>query len=108
MERIDLIGTAAAVAGEITAGGGQAVPSTDDVGTPEGGEALVRRAQAEFGAVDIVVHNAGVVLAGPFATQPLADVRRVLDVHLLGAWHVGQPAWRDMAARGSGRIVLTT
>ena len=99
---------AATVVDEITSAGGRAVASTDDVGTPEGGEALVGRATTEFGAVDIVVHNAGVVLAGPFATQPLADVRRVLDIHLLGAWHVGQPAWRDMAARGSGRIVLTT
>jgi NAD(P)-dependent dehydrogenase (short-subunit alcohol dehydrogenase family) len=101
-------GPAAEVVNEITAAGGRAVASTDDVGTPEGGAALVERARTEFGPVDIVVHNAGVVLAGPFASQPLADVRRVLDVHLLGAWHVGQPAWQDMAARGSGRIVLTT
>jgi NAD(P)-dependent dehydrogenase (short-subunit alcohol dehydrogenase family) len=101
-------GPAAEVVAEITAAGGRAVASIDDVATPDGGQALVSRAQAEFGAVDILVHNAGVVLAGPFASQPLADVRRVLDVHLLGAWHVGQPAWRDMAARGFGRIVLTT
>jgi NAD(P)-dependent dehydrogenase (short-subunit alcohol dehydrogenase family) len=101
-------GPAAEVAEEIRNAGGRAVASTDDVATPEGGEALVARAGEEFGPVDIVVHNAGVVLAGPFATQPLADVRRVLDVHLLGAWHVGQPAWRTMAARGFGRIVLTT
>jgi NAD(P)-dependent dehydrogenase (short-subunit alcohol dehydrogenase family) len=101
-------GPADEVVAEIIAAGGRAVASTDDVGTPEGGAALVDRARAEFGPVGIVVHNAGVVLAGPFASQPLADVRRVLDVHLLGAWHIGQPAWQDMAARGSGRFVLTT
>ncbi|MGH9037052.1 MAG: SDR family NAD(P)-dependent oxidoreductase, partial [Acidimicrobiia bacterium] len=88
--------------------GGRAVASTHDVATAEGGAALIDLAREAFGPVDLLIHNAGVVLAAPFADQSIDDVRRVLDVHLLGAWHVGQPAWRDMAARGYGRIVLTT
>jgi NAD(P)-dependent dehydrogenase (short-subunit alcohol dehydrogenase family) len=38
----------------------------------------------------------------------MEDVLATLAVHMLGAWHVGQPAWRDMEKRGYGRIVLTT
>ena len=93
---------------EIVDLGGRAVASTDSVATPEGGAAIVQAALDAFGQVDLLVHNAGVVTACTFADQSLAEVRTVLDVHLLGAWHVGQPAWRDMAARGYGRIVLTT
>lgn len=101
-------GPAEMVVADITAAGGRAVASTADVSTPDGGAAIVEAALRSFGSMDLLVHNAGIVLAGPFAEQPLDDVRRVLDVHLLGAWHVGQPAWREMAARGYGRIVLTT
>ncbi len=109
---IDGAGTERAPANEVVAEierrGGRAQPSFDDVSTPEGGEALVGAAIDAFGKIDVLVHNAGVVLAGPFADQPIDDVRKVLDVHLMGAWHAGQPAWRDMATRGYGRIVLTT
>ena len=109
---IDGSGADADVAGEVVdeieRAGGRALASTDDVATPEGGAALVTKALDAFGSLELLVHNAGVVLAGPFADQPMADVRRVLDVHLLGAWHVGQPAWKAMAEGGYGRIVLTT
>jgi NAD(P)-dependent dehydrogenase (short-subunit alcohol dehydrogenase family) len=42
-----------------------------------------------------------------FADVDLRVVRRHLDTHLLGAYHAGQPAWRQMADQGYGRIVLT-
>lgn len=99
---------AAEVVEEITTSGGRAVASLDSVATPDGGAAVVRTALDTFGRVDLLVHNAGVVSASTFADQPMADVLDVLSVHLLGAWHVGQPAWRDMEQRGYGRIVLTT
>jgi NAD(P)-dependent dehydrogenase (short-subunit alcohol dehydrogenase family) len=47
---------------------------------------------AAFGQVDLLVHNAGVVFPNRFADQPIEQVRQTLDVHLFGAWHVGQPA----------------
>jgi NAD(P)-dependent dehydrogenase (short-subunit alcohol dehydrogenase family) len=99
---------AASVVKEIEAAGGQAVASTDSVATAEGGAAIVDTALRTFGRVDLLVHNAGVVTASTFADQPMDEVRNILAVHLLGAWHVGQPAWRDMEKRGYGRIVLTT
>lgn len=99
---------AAEVVREIEAAGGRAVASVDSVATPEGGAAIVDTALNAFGQVDLLVHNAGVVNASTFADQPMDEVLATLNVHLLGAWHVGQPAWRDMEKRGYGRIVLTT
>jgi NAD(P)-dependent dehydrogenase (short-subunit alcohol dehydrogenase family) len=99
---------AAQVVKEIEAAGGRAVASLDTVATAEGGAAIVATALDTFGQVDLLVHNAGVVTASTFADQPLDEVLNILSVHLLGAWYVGQPAWRDMEKRGYGRIVLTT
>jgi NAD(P)-dependent dehydrogenase (short-subunit alcohol dehydrogenase family) len=99
---------AAAVVEEIETAGGRAVAAPDSVATAEGGAAIVDRALDAFGRVDLLIHNAGVVRASTFADQPMEEVLSTLAVHLLGAWHVGQPAWRDMEKRGYGRIVLTT
>ena len=99
---------AADVVKEIEAAGGRAVAATDSVATAEGGAAIVATALRTFGRVDLLVHNAGVVTASTFADQPMDEVLNVMAVHLLGAWYVGQPAWRDMEKRGYGRIVLTT
>lgn len=99
---------AAEVVKEIEAAGGQAVASTDSVADPAGGAAIVETALDRFGQADLLVHNAGVVLASTFADQPIEEVQATLAVHLLGAWHVGQPAWREMEKRGYGRIVFTT
>lgn len=97
-----------AVVCEIDGLGGRAVRATESIATPEGGAAVVEAAIAAFGQVDLLVHNAGVVFPSRFADQPIEQVRQTLDVHLFGAWHVGQPAWRDMTARGFGRVVLTS
>lgn len=99
---------AAGVVKEIEAAGGRAAVALDTVATSEGGAAIVDTALREFGRVDLLVHNAGVVTASTFADQPIEEVLGTLAVHLLGAWHVGQPAWRDMARRGYGRIVFTS
>jgi NAD(P)-dependent dehydrogenase (short-subunit alcohol dehydrogenase family) len=99
---------ASLVVDEILAAGGKAVASTADVASPEGGADMVRQCLDSFGRIDMLVHNAGIVLGAPFAEQPLEDVRRTLDIHLMGAYHVGQPAYREMVARKYGRIVFTT
>jgi NAD(P)-dependent dehydrogenase (short-subunit alcohol dehydrogenase family) len=98
---------AAAVVGEIEALGGRAVADTSSVATPQGGAAMVRRALDSFGRIDIVVHNAGVAGKGSVAKLSDETLRRVLDVHLLGAFHVTGAAWPHLMAQRSGRVVLT-
>jgi NAD(P)-dependent dehydrogenase (short-subunit alcohol dehydrogenase family) len=96
------------VVAEIAAAGGVAVAEGSSVGTPEGGEAIVRRALDEFGDVDILINNAGIGRAKPFGEVTYDDVMASMSVHLLGAFHLLMPAWRHFVGRGGGRVVNTT
>ncbi|MCA9674889.1 MAG: SDR family oxidoreductase [Kofleriaceae bacterium] len=96
------------VVDEIRAAGGQAVASHDSVATPAGGAAIVETAVREFDGVDIVINNAGILRDRTFAKLAPADLDAVLDVHLRGAFHVSQPAFRVMKDRGYGRFLFTS
>jgi NAD(P)-dependent dehydrogenase (short-subunit alcohol dehydrogenase family) len=91
---------------EIEAAGGIAVASHDSVSTPQGGEAIVRAALDQFGRVDIVVSNAGIVEFVPFDEISVEAWRRMLNIHLDGSFFVCQPAFRAMKSQGYGRFVL--
>ncbi|QCB36765.1 SDR family NAD(P)-dependent oxidoreductase [Sphingobium sp. PAMC28499] len=100
-------GPAQSVVDEIRAAGGQAIASTDSVATPEGGQAMIDLARDQFGSIDILIHNAGIVRRGGLAELSYADFETVLDVHLRGAFHVVRAAFPHMCAANYGRIVLT-
>ena len=95
-----------AVVKEITEAGGQAVANYDSVATPEGGEGIVKTAIDNFGKVDILINNAGILRDKTFAKLEPKDLEIVLDVHLKGAFFVTQPAFRSMKENGYGRIVF--
>lgn len=101
-------GAAEAVVEEIRANGGVAVASTASVSTVAGGAALVETAMSEFGRVDALIHNAGILRDRTIAKMSDEDVTSVVDVHLLGAFNVIRPAWPIMVEQAYGRIVLTT
>lgn len=96
-----------AVVREIREAGGEAVASYDSVSTPEGGEAIVRAALDAFGSADVLINNAGILRDKSFTNLAPEDLRAVLAVHLEGAFHVTQPAFRAMKERGYGRILFT-
>jgi NAD(P)-dependent dehydrogenase (short-subunit alcohol dehydrogenase family) len=100
-------GPAQKVVKEIEDAGGVAVANTDSVATPEGGEAIVATAIDEFGKIDIVINNAGILRDKAFhnMTPDLSDP--VLDVHLRGAFYVTRPAWAHMREQSYGRVVNT-
>ena len=93
---------------EIKAGGGEVVANYDSVTTPEGGEAIVKAALDAFGSVDIVINNAGILRDKSFPKLTTEELESVLGVHLRGAFHVSQPAFREMKEREYGRLVFTT
>jgi NAD(P)-dependent dehydrogenase (short-subunit alcohol dehydrogenase family) len=64
-----------------------------------------RKAVKRFGTVDIVVNNAGVMIPSPVVDLRTADLRRMLDVNLIGALHVMQEAVKVMRKQGHGHIV---
>jgi NAD(P)-dependent dehydrogenase (short-subunit alcohol dehydrogenase family) len=94
------------VVAEIESTGGVAVASHDSVATPGGGEAIVRTAIDRFGRLDAFVSNAGIFSSVPFDELAPDEWRRMLGVHLDGGFHLCQPAFRAMKARGGGRFVI--
>ena len=92
---------------EITEAGGTAVANYDSVATPEGGEAIIKTALDNFGQVDVVVNNAGILRDKTFAKLTPEELEIVIDVHLKGAFFVSQPAFRAMKERNYGRFVFT-
>jgi NAD(P)-dependent dehydrogenase (short-subunit alcohol dehydrogenase family) len=102
------IGPAQQVVDEIRAAGGEAVANTDSVATPEGGQAIVQAALDAWGRVDILIHNAGNVRYGTIREISYEDFKAVVDVHLMGAFHVVKAAHPLMCDAGYGRIVLTS
>jgi NAD(P)-dependent dehydrogenase (short-subunit alcohol dehydrogenase family) len=101
-------GPATEVAGEIKALGGEAIACTDSVATPEGGQAIIDAALDHYGRIDILIHNAGNVRYGSLHEITQQDFEAVVDVHLMGAFHVVRAAFPRMRQAGYGRIVLTS
>lgn len=101
-------GAADAVVADIIAAGGEAIANYDSVAAVEGGEAITQAALDAFGTVDIVINNAGNLRDKAFANLAMDDLRALVDVHLYGAFHVTQPAFRVMKEKGFGRILNTT
>jgi len=101
-------GPAAKVVEEIKALGGEAVANYDNVATVEGGANIVQSALDEFGTVDILINNAGILRDKSFLKMDPENWVGVLDVHLNGAFNVSRPAFAVMKERGYGRILMTT
>jgi NAD(P)-dependent dehydrogenase (short-subunit alcohol dehydrogenase family) len=104
----DLGDGAEAVAGEITAAGGEALAfkgSVTDFGRMQGmADATLDR----WGRIDILVNNAGILRDKTFAKMSMDDFRLVIDVHLIGAANCTKVVWETMRTQKYGRIVMTS
>ncbi len=100
-------GPAEKVAQEIRDAGGEAVSDGSSVSSPEGGRAVVQTAIDQFGQIDIVINNAGILRDKTFHNLTPELLEPVLDVHLKGAFFVTQPAWVRMREQGYGRVINT-
>ncbi|SEI06661.1 SDR family NAD(P)-dependent oxidoreductase [Tardiphaga sp. OK245] len=93
---------------EIRAAGGTAMPDGADVSNFEQVKAMVDKATKDWGSVDLMCANAGILRDKSFAKMEVADFAKVLDVHLTGTFYCCKAVWEGMRARNYGRIVLTT
>ena len=100
-------GPANAVVKEIRDAGGEAIACTESIATPTGGNATIQAAMNNFGRVDIIIHNAGIVRRGSLNELSYEDFETVLDVHLRGGFHVVRAAFPHLSKAGYGRIILT-
>jgi len=70
-------------------------------------DALVAKALAEFGRIDVLVNNVGTTARYPAEEFPLAEWDRVMDVNLRSIFLLCQKVARVMKAAGGGKIVNT-
>jgi NADP-dependent 3-hydroxy acid dehydrogenase YdfG len=83
--------------------GATTVPVSADVTDPAGLERLAETVHANLGRVDLVVANAGVMLAAPFEQADTAEWERMLDTNVRGLLRTGRafaPDLLDAAAEG--------
>ena len=97
------------VVDEIKAAGGEAVANGDDVSTLEGGENILKTALENYGQIDILVCNAGILRDKTFANTSEADWDLVVKVHLKGTYCCAWPVWKWMKDNSHpGVMVLTS
>lgn len=102
------VASAEQVAEEIRRRGGKAVADTHSVASEAGGQAIVDTALEAFGRVDILVNNAAVSIAAPFAEMSGRDFQRHIDINLMGPVWTTRAVWPLMREQGYGRIVNIT
>jgi NAD(P)-dependent dehydrogenase (short-subunit alcohol dehydrogenase family) len=93
---------------EIKAAGGRAAANYDSVAEPEGAENIIKTALDEFGKVDGVVSNAGILRDGTFHKMSFENWDAVLKVHLYGGYNVIRAAWPHFREQSFGRVVVAT
>ena len=101
-------GPASAVAAEIVALGGSAAADGSDVASAAGAQSLVDAAIEQFGRLDIVINNAGIIRWAGFPSADADNLDRHLAVHVAGSFNTIKAAWSHMVDQGYGRVVNTT
>jgi NAD(P)-dependent dehydrogenase (short-subunit alcohol dehydrogenase family) len=96
---------AEAVAAEVRAAGGKAVGARVDVSDERAADEAIGEAIAQFGALDVLVNNAGTDLTVAFEALSPTDWDRILGVNLRGPYLMARAAFPHMRARGRGHIV---
>ncbi len=101
-------GPAAEVVAAIAAAGGSAVADASDIASADGAQAVVDAALSQFGRLDIVINNAGIIRWAGFPEADEDNLTRHLAVHTVGSFLMARAAWPHLCAQGYGRIVMTT
>ncbi len=97
--------TAEAAAADIVANGGIAMGVAMDVSDEDAVNAGVDAAHKAYGRIDILVSNAGIQIVHPIESFPFADWKKMLAVHLDGAFLATKACLKHMYAAGGGSIV---
>jgi len=87
-------------------GGGEAEAIAMNVVEQTAVEAGFAQARSRFGAVDVVINNAGTAARSPAEDTPAEEWLRVIDANLNGAWYVAQCAGRQMIESGNGGSII--
>jgi 3-hydroxybutyrate dehydrogenase len=97
---------AEATADELKAVGAQAMGVAVDVTSEEQVDAAVEEAAKAFGGIDILVSNAGIQIVQPVDEFSFADWKKMLAIHLDGAFLTTKACLKHMYAQGRGGSVI--
>ena len=102
------LGSTQSVVEEIRTRGGNAIACEVDLTAAGGANTLIDTAVQQFGRIDIVINNAGVLRSVDFADMTAEIFDFVLGVNLRATFLVSQAAWPHMLTQKYGRILSTT
>jgi NAD(P)-dependent dehydrogenase (short-subunit alcohol dehydrogenase family) len=88
--------------------GGQAIANFNSVADPTSAQAIVQSAIDNFGRIDAVINNAGILRDRIFHRMSIEDWKQVIDVHLNGAFYVSRAAANYFKEQESGAFVHFT
>ncbi|MES2897799.1 MAG: 3-hydroxybutyrate dehydrogenase [Pseudomonadota bacterium] len=95
-----------ATAREFDPSGERAMGVAMDVTDEAQVEAGIEAAAARFGGIDVLVSNAGIQIVGPLETFAFSDWKKLLAIHLDGAFLTTRACLRHMYAQGRGGAVI--
>ncbi|QXI41748.1 SDR family oxidoreductase [Pseudomonas wayambapalatensis] len=90
---------------EICAEGGSASARALDVTDLDSMQAFVEFAKAQYGKVDVIINNAGVMPLSPLNSLKVEEWNRMLDVNVRGVLHGIAAVLPDMEAQGHGQVI---
>ena len=94
---------------EIRNAGGRAAATYGSVTDDDAAKAMVQCAMDNFGRLDILINNAGILRDRSFKNMTDAEWDAVIEVHLRGAYLVKKQSWQQMLTQGDGgRIIMTS
>ena len=97
---------AQSAADQISAAGGKAMAVVMDVTSEEQVNAAVAQVVAAWGGVDVLVSNAGIQIVFPVQDFPFADWKKMLAIHLDGAFLTTKACMPHMLASGRGGSII--
>ena len=93
---------------EIRAAGGDAIADGGSVTDPDAARAMIEAGVKEFGRIDAVVNNAGILRDGYFHKMTYEDFDAVVKVHLYGSFNTSRAAADYFREQESGALVHMT